>query len=268
MTTYSKINGTYSIEWVPVNELTVDIAVQQPLREGKVRDMLRRGFDPAAAGVIEVSRRADGSKVVLDGQTRREVARRSGVEEVECKVWEGLSLADEAWLFTYLNKKSNPTAVSTFKTRIVAGEDVPCGIRDILARNGWQVTDAKCSSGNFASVVTAERIYRGTGSFKSQMPGSQIFSQTVHAATAAWGTPKEASDKYIISGIAHMFIRHYREIDFDRLVRQLSRDTPARLRADMRAWRSTTGDSVEHSAYRVILKAYNAGLRATSRLGA
>lgn len=232
----SRINGGGPrIKRVPLNELTVDIRVQQPLREGKVREFLRRGYDPALVGTIVVSERENGTKVVLDGQTRAEVARRAGAEDILALVWTGLTLEQEAFLFTYLNRKSNPTAVSTFKTRVVAGEDVPNGIIGTLNRYGWHIDDSKTTPGSFAAVTAAERIYRAKGDFHTQRPGSQVFDRTIQTITEAWGNDKAASDAGTVSGIAHFLIRYWDEVDHDRLVRALSKVTAERFRAESKA---------------------------------
>ena len=255
------VSAQYAICRVPVDMLTVDIRVQQPLREGKVREMLARGYDEGAAGTIEVSRRADGKLVVIDGQHRTETAKRAGATHIVAKVWSGLTLAQEGHLFTYLNKKSNPTAVSTFKTRIVAGEDVPVNIAGIVEAQGWMITDNKNSKRAFSAVRTLEDIYRSKGAFKTIRPGSQVLSRTVAAVTGAWGTTNEASKGQIVAGVALFLIRYWDEADDKRLSAQLKKITPGQIEAEARAFRSSTGASPAIAHAYIVHREYNRNLR-------
>lgn len=238
-------------KWVALIDVTVDLRVQQPLREGKVREMLRRGFDLSLSGEITASARSDGTVVILDGQTRVEAARRSNVDKLWMRVWHDLPIADEAWLFTYLNRKSNPVAVSTFKTRVLAEEDVPSGIAEILTGLGWRISESK-DNGVFMAVSQAERIYRSKGIFKSLRPGSQIFSRTLETLTEAWGLNKTASDASIVGGLAVFLIRYWDQVDQKKLVDALRRITPELLRAEAKATQKGTGcNVVEAHGYKI-----------------
>jgi hypothetical protein len=217
-----------------LSELSVDQRCQQPLREGKVREMCRRGFDLALAGVLTVSARQNNPPpVTLDGQTRSEAAKRCGVEVLPAIVWYGLTLDEEAWLFTYLNKKSNPTAISTFKSRVVVGEDTPNAIVDILAANGWTVDTVKTSDGQFAAVAAAEKIYDGRGEFRfQQRTGEEIFTRTIETVTDAWGLSKDGVSAGVITGMAVFLGRYWDDVNQKRLVTSLERITPVRLHAE------------------------------------
>lgn len=248
----SNVAGTQRVKRVKLSELTVDPRVQQPLREGKVREMLRRGYDPALVGTIVVSERTDGSKVVLDGQTRAETGRRSGASDILAIVWTGLTLEDEAFLFTYLNKKSNPTAVATFLTRIVAGEVVPVGINDVLTRNGWYIGLGKTADGRFAAVNAAERIYMGKGDFKTSIDSEDVFARAVETVTTAWGHDGCGVDAAILGGVAQFLIRYWEEVEDDRLTRALARTTAESFRSQVRSFQSVSNEKpVVACAYKV-----------------
>lgn len=233
-------------DMVPVDKLEIDYTVQQPLREGKVRHILKSngGFDLAAAGVIVVSLRRRGNTVqyiVLDGQHRAEAAHRSGVTKLHATVWEDLTHAEESWLFVHLNDKSNPTAVSVFNGRANSGDGIPARIRDTLVGHGWKVSDQKTSSGQFAAVGAAERIFTGAGMFKCNRPGEQVFSRVIETVTTAWGMNKTATDAGVIQGLALFLIRYWDDIDQDKLIDALRKVTPEQLRAAAKLVQSTMG---------------------------
>lgn len=240
----SKLEG-YSrrFESVLLTRLSVDPRVQQPLREGKITDILRRGYDPALVGTIVVSERDSGQMVVLDGQHRAESARRSSAVKIDALVWSGLSLAQEAWLFTYLNRKSNPVAMSTFKTRSVAGEDIPIQVTRVLSDWGWTVSGVKNSDGQFAAVGEAERIYRGTGMYRGseKLSGPRVFARAIETITCAWGLNKNGGDGYLLGGIALFLIRYWDSVDQGKLVKALSRSTPRAIRAEARGFGQHAG---------------------------
>lgn len=265
-TILNRVKGTARIERIPLGTLTVDLRVQQPIRETKVKEFLSRGYDEALVNMIVVSERQDSSRVILDGQTRAEAARRAGATHILAGVWSGLSLQDEAYLFTYLNKKSNPSSLSTFKTRIVAQEDVPTGIAKILNDRGWEINDSGNVNGRFSAVAAAERIYRSKGEFRSVNPGSAVFKRTIDTVTDAWGLDSAASDGAIITGVAVFLIRYWDEVDQPRLVRSLSRITATNFRAQSRTFQTSAGVRPAVANAYIVHKEYNK--RGRSKLNA
>lgn len=267
------LNRTPERVKVELGDLTVDPRVQQPLVESRVREMLARGFDKSLLGVITVSvRESEGSTevVVLDGQHRTEAARRSGyMESIIADAYYGLTLSEEAYLFVYLNKKANPSALSKFQARTVAGEDVPVAITETLGQYGWKVQNGKAkatNAGKFSAVNKAESIYRSKGTFKSKHPGSIIFDRTIRVATDAWGMDASSVSGDIISGIALVLIRYHDEVKVSDLIKSLAKTTPSLITAEAVAIRKTTGMSRDEAFGWRIHQEYNRGRRQRNRL--
>src|SRR4051794_33828172 len=88
-----------------VGELTVDQRYQRALNARRVKKIANE-FDPYSVGMLIVSDRGDGTKVVLDGQTRRAALVAMGWEDqmVPCYVYVGLSVEEEARIFRTLNQ--------------------------------------------------------------------------------------------------------------------------------------------------------------------
>lgn len=254
---------------VALCDLTVDIRVQQPLRPGKVAAMQKQGFDLALTNVITVSDRGDGTHVVLDGQTRVECARNVGVKQLQAVVWYGLTLADEAWLFAYLNKKSNPPAIQTFRARVNADEAGPNAILDTLYEFGWELSESGGSAdGKFLAVATAERIYGRNKEFRAKgVTGDEMFTKVVRIITMAWGHKKDAMDNVLIAGLAALLARYWDQIDVDLLIRKLGHEMPIEVKAGGRRARTMTGLSPSLSQAWHLHSIYNRQLR-SGRLAA
>src|SRR4051812_31723657 len=104
MTTDAPLRGG-TPHWIRASRLAVDASYQRPRNERKIRK-IANNFDPDALGVLYVSKRADGTYVILDGQQRHAALIEMGWQDqqVPCHVYTGLSVADEARLFGEYNE--------------------------------------------------------------------------------------------------------------------------------------------------------------------
>jgi hypothetical protein len=115
-------DGKYdSPVWVKIADLRMDWSYQRPTSGTRVRRIVRE-FDVRRLGVITVSRRDDGEQFVVDGSHRVAVLKAMGErDEILADVWDGLSVRDEAELFTLTNgDQKKPTAVENFRAQVVA----------------------------------------------------------------------------------------------------------------------------------------------------
>ena len=88
-----------------VEDLSVDHSYHRPLPKAFLKEV-STNFDSNAVGYLTVSKRNDGSTVVVDGQTRLEAAKAVGLKRVPCIVFRGLSSSEEAKLFIALNTRA------------------------------------------------------------------------------------------------------------------------------------------------------------------
>jgi hypothetical protein len=253
------------IDTLEVDKVGVDHTIQQPLYENRVRDILVRGYDPALAGEICISRRIGkvGRKevvtdVVIDGMHRLEAARRSGFPYIDAEIWYDLSYEDENWLFAYRNRKNNPMPVFMFRARLNNLEDGPVAINKVLLDLGWKLSTAKTEPGQFAAVNMAEQIFSGRGRFKAKKLGEgELFRETMKAVTNAWGHHQNASDAQVIAAMA-LFLSRYREqIDSRKLTEALGRMTVDQFRAEMSATKKALNASPSVSGALIIHREYN-----------
>ena len=208
-------------EWLPLSSLTVDPTVQRSLDEGRAARMAEN-FDPRLLGVPVVSRRKDGTVHVVDGQHRCVAARLAGYGDakIECKVHEGLSLADEAALFNGLNTFKAPSAFDRFLVRRVEGDPIVLGIDAILMEFGWTPTIGT-HDGAFSAVTAAEKVYTGFGTSAKDF-GPENLRAVVGTATEAWGRKSSALNGFLVQGLGLFFARYGTGIDKPALVKRLA----------------------------------------------
>lgn len=248
---------------IKLDELAVDINCQQPYSPTKVAAMQRRGFDWALVSTITVSARSDGTKVVIDGQTRRGCAMNVGVTHLPGIVWYDLLPQDESWLFRHLNEKSNPAAIHKFRNDVNAGEPWANGIINVLYKFGWDLSEnGATGDGRFVAVTTAGRIYNRAKEFRAKhMSGPDLFDQTIRVATMAWGHKRETVDNQIISGLAAFLAKYEDRVDYELLIRKLGAYTPIQVRAEGRRAKEYGGLTPALGQASYFHTLYNKGLR-------
>src|SRR5215468_5920774 len=84
-------------------DLKVDINVQRAFDQ-KHAARMEAEWDTRFIGTLIVSRREDGSLYIIDGQHRVVVClRKDPAAIMDCEVYEGLSIEEEALMFLYFN---------------------------------------------------------------------------------------------------------------------------------------------------------------------
>lgn len=211
--------NTYTEKDLGVNELQVDRRVQRSgLDRNKVERMVR-DWNPAAIGVVTVSHRKDRSYVIVDGQHRWETVRQltdnTGV--VPCRIFEGLTLQEEAQMFLDLNATNQVRLIDKFKVRLTREDPVATDIAGILGAYGWTVSPVP-ANGNINAVGMLERVYK-----LSEKSGCEpnLVHSTILVLTRAWGNDRNGTQSVIFEGVAR-FLEEYRDrVDLDALIEKL-----------------------------------------------
>jgi len=208
------------IEKLNISTLVVDRRVQRELNPSWVAK-IARDLVLVQLGIITVSRREDGSTIILDGQHRVEALRFAGINEyvIDCRVLTDLSLEEEAKTFRLLNSTSKPNKIDHFLVRVVEGDEVARDINKILKRFGWQASRGK-SAGSFSAISTLEALYR---------EDREAAWSAVQTITEAWDNSLESANGQIIFGLGAIYHRHGEEVDLARMVRRLSSIAPKEL---------------------------------------
>jgi hypothetical protein len=239
---------------VPLNLLIVDPVVQRPLDKRKA-DKIAADLNLDAVGLICVSRRANGSYSIIDGQHRVDALRTVGftTDSVDCEVYDGLTLAAEAAMFRLRNNRSSVQKIDLFRVRVVEGDPTAVAINDMLARLGWTVRIGK-SDGDLAAVDALERAWNLDPD--GQPPAAE---RTIAAVTAAWGHNAAGVDRAIIGGVAAVFARYGPDVSTGDLIDRLARYAggPNNLVGNGRGLSGLLGCTVPIAVAEIVVNEYN-----------
>lgn len=212
-------------EWIRVRDLSVDRVVQRGFLDPKKVERIVNNFNPAALGIITVSRRGKMVNVVLDGAHRVEAVRRitGGDGEVLCHVFTGLPREVEAQMFLDLNAGNQPHLIDRFKVRIVAGDVVAKAMDEILTAYGWKV-DNRNGNGFFQPVGAAEKVYRigKTKNAAGEEKYANLFQDAVMVLSHAWKNEQSSMMAPLLEAVAAMLLEYGSDLDTGRLERTLA----------------------------------------------
>ena len=213
----------FTEEWIPVSELEIDRAVQRSSFDRHKVERFKRNFNPAALGIITVSKRNKVTLIIIDGmhrtQTVKELTTNDG--KILCHVFTGLSRAEEAQMFLDLNAGTQPTVLDKFRVSITAENEMSIAIDKLVHAYGWKI-EASRNKGNIQAVATLERIYKLSQRLEAE---PNLLQATLLCVTHAWGLDPDGVKAVILEGIAALIGEHSSNLDLEVLQRKL-RDYP------------------------------------------
>lgn len=207
---------------VPLNQLVVDLRVQRPL-DTRRANKIAAELNLDAIGLICTSHRDDGTYSIIDGQHRTEALRINGFtgELVQCEVYQGLTLADEAAMFRLRNNTAKPQYLDKFRVRIIEGDPEALAVMDILDRYGWALLNQHATGGHrpegrFAAVQALERAYAAD---RDSDPTAA--ERVIATVTAAWGHESDGVDGRLIDGLGRVYLRYGSAINSTEMISRL-----------------------------------------------
>jgi hypothetical protein len=213
------LDKLFRTEVLSVRDLEIDRKVQREIYSDRKVENIMKNFNPAALGVITVSRRNAVTQVIVDGWHRWSAVKilTDNNGEMLCNVFEDLTLEEEAQLFLDLNDGSQPNVMDRFRARLIVGDPVAADIDKITKYYGW-VIQRQGGNGTLQCVQAVERVYR-----KSAAAGDEpnVLQEVVMVLNRAWGNDKHAGSAVIIEALAAFISEYSTKIDFDRLYRRL-----------------------------------------------
>lgn len=264
-------------EWLPVSSLTTDPTVNtRPLKPAKVAE-IAANFDPAAFRFIEVSERAAGEVVILDGQHRVSALRKMGWDNgqmVECKVHRGLTHERECRLFDELNDQLKMSALVRMLARIGAEVEPDVSINAIAESLGLTIGEQKidgqlCSANALYKVYGGGRFVRtGVGGAANSRindnPHPELLRRTLRLILSSWGKQKDGLRGDIIMGTGAFLARRGDLVDDGALVTRLAQlqGGPLALLADGRSLAHLHNSQVEYGIAGKLTFIYNERRRA------
>lgn len=246
-----KADWPYRFEVLPIKHLFVDGDYQRPLTT--FVEKIEKKFDPALVGTLVTSERTKTKFAVVDGQTRMEAMTRRGLSHAPCLVYEGLTPADEADLFSRLQtERRGMASVSRFRAQVMAKDPFAIEVKETTERAGFTIDFMGKMPNAIPAVSALETVYRGMRSANAKPPyDPELLIETLGIIKAAWPKlPDESRGANMIRGLG-LFLIENDHIDQDRLTRQLGKVQPSELgrRADqLREGRGMTGKSPGYMA--------------------
>lgn len=256
----------YTIEEVNVGDLTIDREIQRYVMSTKKVEAIVHDFSEEALGIITVSRRDRVTMVILDGwhrtQAVKELTDNQGT--ILCKVYEGLTKAQEAMLFLKLNAGNQPNLLEKFKAKLVAGDPVAMEVIKLVHAYGWTVTP-QTGNGNIQCVGALERIYSRSVEIEAE---PNLLHLALLVITKAWGIERTAGQAAILEGIAVLFKEFGDAVEVDRVVNKLNvwPGGPSGLHSDASKMASLRRGRVSIALAELIAEEYNKG-KQSKRLG-
>lgn len=218
-------------------EFSVDLKVQRLLNEARA-DAMSEDFQPHALGLVTASKRADGHVYTLDGNHRISAARKANYDGlIACRLFENLTLKEEAALFLTLNSSRSVQAIDRFKVRITEGEPVAVGINKVLKTYGLHVDWANNQSlGVISAIGALEYVYAGAG---VREPGQypELVDKVIRTLNKAYGEKADRAtySKIMLEGLGIFIATFGSRIDYDRLVYVLQGTVPRQIVVQTRA---------------------------------
>jgi hypothetical protein len=254
------------VEWVRVADLIVPVEYQSDHDPARVK-WLVSNYRAREVGTIVVSRRPDGSLVIVDGQHRVLALRELGIEVVRAEIHDGLSIVEEANLFEDLNaNRRRPTVFDLFRSRVAGERPDALQVAAIAAEYGYTFRRGGAlsrSANHIQAVGAVEAIFR--------QGGPQLLRGVLSITSGPWAGHSEGLEGQMLRGVA-MFLRTDmgNPVDLPRLFHVLGRRPPIAILADARAIAIATGRAGATNGYMpyvlAIQKVYNTDLGSTSRL--
>lgn len=268
-------------KWIPAGEIDVDPRVQRPF-DASWGDYIGHNFNEDLLGVLHVSERTNGRYAVIDGQHRLH-----GVKNVhgnngtllECKVYAGLSRAQESALFVGLNNFKRPRRIDIFLKNVIAKEPHACAINEIAQSVGFRVDISKADH-VITAIGSLEEVYFGFVLQKKHRAKSgdvaadktakpNLLRDTLSVIKSAWGGTADSVNGHIIGGIGRLLAARQRAMEVPDLVQKLSQypGGPTALIGTAAGRKQLLGGTKDINLAEVCLELYNKGRR-TSKLEA
>lgn len=258
-TRIEKLDKPSSIRELNAGSFNVDLRVQRQLNEKRVDDMAA-DFRPDSMGLITASKRVDGRLYILDGAHRVSAARKAKYDGMlATRVFEELTLVEEAGLFLKLNNTKSIQAIDRFKVRVTMGDRAAVNINNILKAYDLHVDWSAAAQPNTVSaIVTLEKVYRGAGVW-DDAEYSDLVDATVATIHKAYGgdTRNTVFSRPLIEGMGIFHATFGKKIDRDRLAEVLANVPPRQFVSLARTRRDATGGTLGENAAEVLHDLYN-----------
>jgi hypothetical protein len=242
---------------LPIEVLRIDDSYQREFRERVVKEILEKGYDLNAAGLITVSERppAHGQRdpryFIVDGQHRAAAAKRAGETDVLVKIvrfqgGEAKLRMQEAELRGKLGIRKADTPMERFKHRLAAGDEPTREIDRMVESYGGIIALSQGAKG-IQSLGTLEKIHKAGN-----------LDRVLKIIKVGWDTfDGRAGESASLTAFNWLTTKHGDKLDENRLTRVMKNLPPEAVHARATVIQSISGGSLWKNYYRAIIEAYN-----------
>lgn len=257
----SAFRKSKSYEQVIASMLSIDPGLQREVKPALLA--MLTPFNREFAGCLEVSRRADGSMVILEGQHRWLAAKKEDPDMLlDCLVHEGLTREEEATIFLKFNvARMAVSHLHIYRVSLESGDPIALSVQRQLDAHGLKM--AKSASTNLVGAVVP-----CIATVRMDKDENDLLEVVLTVMEDAWGRSKTTWDGLFIRAIAEVINRNLDDVDLDRLTHVLAGKAIERWKQELfKAADSSFGsESRAFALGKVIVKAYNLRLRSTTRI--
>lgn len=251
-------------EVLTIDDLKIDHAYQRDLNVDLVQK-IARDWDIAAAGPLVVSRRADGSLFIVNGQHRAAAAKTAGEEEVIAQVVDMTEVPLdearklEAELRLKGNSRRSDKVQERFRAQLAAGYRESLAIVEIADTFGTRINPWPDGRHGINCVSTVEALYR-------KDRGGHLVRVFEFVQEAFGQVDGPTSTSTILAGVSWLLERHDHGMDRKRMVERLGVEGTDQLMRAAMAHRAALHGSTWMNFYRAMIGAYNERLPEAKRL--
>lgn len=210
------VAGQWRTKSVPLDKMHIRSrhAQREKINESRV-DHLFANFDLDKLGMPELSEHEDGEYYILDGQHRIEALKRWlgpgwETQQIQCRVYSGLSDEQEAERFLSLNDTLAVNTFDKFRVAVQAGREDEVHINAIVSGAGLCVSRDKVP-GAIGAVGTLKRVYRRSD--------GGVLARTLRIIRDAYGD--SGFSAAVIDGIGHLCHRYNGTLDEETAIKRL-----------------------------------------------
>ena len=235
-------------KYVSVGNMHADDGYQRPANLARVRKIAKE-WDDMLMSPILLSKRADGTYWVMDGNHTRLAAREKfGADhELPCIVYENLTPQQEAEVFTRKNSsQKKPSYNQMLKAKLSAGDPFTTHyFRSLDAAGLWYTLGAQ-TRGQFRAHNALMKVYKSTAN------NPDLFTRAVKAGVEAAAGRNEWFQAGIFPGFCSLIIKHP-DINDSRLVSLAIRTPTGVIGEKAKAYSKTISgsgdDATKHYRY-------------------
>lgn len=193
---------------LPLDVIDVDREMYQRPLQSHVRKIARDWNDDKCDPLM-VNYRNNGRFYVIDGQHRLEAARMRGIETLVCVCFVGLTLKEEADIFTEQNEGTKKlTPYDTYKANLCRGEEIDTKIHKICEKYGVKVIKST-QPRTLGSVTMARQIIKNNGN-NGEERLEWIFNLF---KMCGWDNMKKTYGKEIMQSLNFTYTTHKADLD-------------------------------------------------------